>query len=109
MTSKRNHKEHRRFEEIKKLSNPNIDTDMQKLQKILFNKLWTDNSEIEEIRMGKHDDVFNEEDKKEVIQIIEQDTYEMRKQRILSGIKKDIKNNFKIYNSIFGIEQKEVA
>ena len=60
-------------------------------------------------RFPKYDDVFNEEDKKEVIQMIEKDTYEMRKQRILSGIKKDIKNNFKIYNSIFGIEQKEVA
>ena len=109
MTSKRNHKEHRRFKEIKKLSNPNIDTDMQILQKILFNKLWTDNSEIEEIRMGKHDDVFNEEDKKEVIQMIEKDTYEMRKQRILSGIKKDIKNNYKMYKAIFGIEEKKVA
>ena len=99
----------RRLHAMNKSMNPNNDSDWQKLQKTVFDNLWKDNIEIEEIKIGKHDDVFNEEDKKEVIQIIVQDNYEMREQRILSGIKKDIKNNFKIYNSIFGIEQKEVA
>jgi len=81
----------------------------RKIMTKILNEIWVENQEIQDIEMGKHDDVFNEEDKKEVIQMIEQDNFEMRKDRIFSGIKKDIKNNFKIYNSIFGIEQKKVA
>lgn len=99
----------RRLHAMNKSMNPNNDSDWQKLQKTVFDNLWKDNIEIEEIKIGKHDDVFNEEDKKEVIEMIEQDNFEMRKQRILSGIKKDIKNNYKMYKAIFGIEKKKVA
>ena len=89
---------------IEKLLNPNNDSDYQKLQKTVFNNLWKDNIEIEDIKMGKHNDVFDEEDKQEIIQVIEQDNFEMRKQRILSGIRKDKKNNFKVLKEIFGKE-----
>ena len=89
---------------IEKLLNPNNDSDFQKLQKTMFEHLWKDNREIEDIKMGKHDDVFDEEDKKEIIQMIEQDNFEMRKQRILSGIRKDKKNNYKVLKEIFGVE-----
>mgnify|MGYP001339613680 CR=1 FL=1 len=103
------YKEHRRFYEIKKLSNPNIDTDMQKIQKALFDNLWKDNLVIEEINLGKHDDVFDEEEKKELKQMIEQDNFDMREQRILSGIRKDKKKNYEVLKEIFGIEEKKVA
>jgi hypothetical protein len=83
-------------------------SDLEKIQKTIFNNLWSDNEQIQDIKMGKHDDVFNEEDKKEVIQMIEQDNFEMRKQRILSGIKKEIKNDFRILKQIFGIKGKYI-
>ena len=94
---------------INKTINPNIDNDMQKIQKLLFDNLWKDNSAIEEINLGKHDDVFNEEEKKELTQMIEQDNFEMREQRVLSGIRKDKKNNYKILKEIFGTDTKQVA
>tara|TARA_Y100000389_G_scaffold98444_1_gene95114 strand:- start:2390 stop:2719 length:330 start_codon:yes stop_codon:yes gene_type:complete len=79
-------------------------SDIDKLQQTLFNNLWSFNQEILDIGNGKHDDVFDEEDKKEIIQMIEQDNFEMRKQRILSGIRKDKKNNYKVLKEIFGVE-----
>jgi hypothetical protein len=81
----------------------------RKIMTKILNEIWVENQEIQDIEMGKHDDVFNEEDKKEVIKMIEQDNFEMRKDRIFSGIKKDIKNNYKMYKAIFGIEEKKVA
>ena len=52
---------------------------------------------------------LNEEEKKELIQMIEQDNFEMREQRVLSGIRKDKKNNYKILKEIFGTDTKQVA
>ena len=79
-------------------------SDMEKLQETLFKHLWSFNQEISDIGNGKHNDVFDEEEKKELIQMIEQDNFEMRKQRILSGIRKDKKNNYKVLKEIFGVE-----
>lgn len=75
----------------------------------MIQDIWKEDDVIDEIASGKHDDVFDEEDKKEVTQMIEQDNYDMRIQRILSGIKKDIKDNFKKYKKIFGTAEKKVA
>ena len=79
-------------------------SDMDKLTQTLFENQWTFNQEILDVGNGKHNDVFDEEDKKEIIQMIEQDNFEMRKQRILSGIRKDKKNNYKVLKEIFGVE-----
>lgn len=84
-------------------------SDMDKMTQTLFKNLWSFNQEILDIDNGKHDDVFDEEDKKEIIQMIEQDNYEMRKQRILSGIRKDKKNNYKVLKEIFGLNTTQVA
>lgn len=84
-------------------------SDMEKLTKVIFDKLWKNNTEIQDINIGKYNNIFDEEEKKEIIQMIEQDNYEMRKQRILSGIRRDISDNFKKYNLIIGREEKKVA
>ena len=84
-------------------------SDMEKLTKVIFDKLWKNNTEIQDINIGKYNDIFDEEEKKEIIQMIEQDNYEMRKQRVLSGIRRDIRDNFKKYNLIIGTEEKKVA
>ena len=49
---------------------------------------WIENEEIADILSGKHDDVFTPEEKIQVIKIIEQDNYDMRIQRIISGIER---------------------
>lgn len=98
-----------RLHAMNKSMNPNNDSDWQKLQKTVFDNLWKDNLVIEEINMGKHDDVFDEEEKKELKQMIEQDNFDMREQRILSGIRKDKKKNYEVLKEIFGIEEKKVA
>ena len=84
-------------------------SDMEKLTKVIFDKLWKNNTEIQDINIGKYNNIFDEEEKKEIIQMIEQDNYEMRKQRVLSGIRRDIRDNFKKYNLIIGTEEKKVA
>ena len=84
-------------------------SDMEKLTKVIFDKLWKNNTEIQDINIGKYNNIFDEEEKKEIIQMIEQDNYEMRKQRVLSGIRRDIRDNFKKYNLIIGREEKKVA
>ena len=84
-------------------------SDMEKLTKVIFDKLWKNNTEIQDINIGKYNNIFDEEEKKEIIQMIEQDNYEMRKQRVLSGIRRDIRDNFKKYNLIIGREEKQVA
>ena len=84
-------------------------SDMDKLTRTLFENQWTFNQEVIDIGNGKHDDVFDEEDKKEVIKMLEQDDFEMREQRVLSGIRKDKKNNYKILKEIFGNDTTQVA
>ena len=96
------------FRQMKE-SNKTCLSDMEKLTKVIFDKLWKNNTEIQDINIGKYNNIFDEEEKKEIIQMIEQDNYEMRKQRILSGIRRDISDNFKKYNLIIGREEKKVA
>jgi hypothetical protein len=91
------------------LANKTCLSDMEKHTKVIFDKLCKKNTEIQDINIGKYNNIFDEEEKKEIIQMIEQDNYEMRKQRILSGIRRDISDNFKKYNLIIGTEEKKVA
>ena len=71
--------------------------------KIILNNMirsaWDENEEIQSVLSGEHNDVFSKQERIKVIKMLEKDNYEMRIQRVISGMQREsINKNINEYS-----------